>query len=142
MIQQQDTLTTSRGPVLVASASDSFQDILGQMIGRCGLAAARCPDDEPASLSLTRTQPCLVICDGDLPETAVSGMVMEVAARRIPLLVSTPDGASARDDGALPGVRRISFPVGQRAFDLLVGELLERSSPGTVVMDESQGKTI
>jgi len=128
MMQRADRLATPRGTVLVASASDSFLDIVGYMIGRCGFAPACCADDEPASISLSRTQACLVICDGDLPETTVSHMIAEVTARQIPLVVSVPFGALERDVAVLPGVQRISFPVGQKAFDLLMGDLLEPPS--------------
>ena len=125
MIQRSDGLAIRHGTVLVASASDSFLDILGYMIRRCGLNPESCAADEPAESSLSRTHPCLVICDGDLPETAAARMITEVTAQRVPLLVSMPHGLSEHSVGVLPGVQRLTFPVGQRAFASIVEALLE-----------------
>jgi hypothetical protein len=140
VIHRSDELAQSRGIILVASLSDSFQNILGHMIGRCGFTPAYCGEDEPASLSLSRTRPGLVVCDGDLPDAAASRLITEVTARRIPLLVSPAFGTSERDLGVPVGAHRLTFPLGQIAFGAMVDELLEPSTlPGAGDADPLPG---
>jgi hypothetical protein len=127
VIQQSNELARSRGNILVASVSDSFLSILGHMIGRCGFVPAYCGEDEPASLSLSRTQPRLVVCDGDLPKAAASRLITEATARRIPLLVS-PACATPEPDLPVPaGAHQLAFPLGQMAFGAMLDELVEPS---------------
>ena len=58
-----DGFVDSRGTVLVASGSSLFMNIVGDMLVDCGFTAAFPAESEAASLSVTRTQPALVICD-------------------------------------------------------------------------------
>ena len=123
-----DGQVTSRGTVLVASLSDSFQDILGHMVGLCGFIPAYCGENETVATSLSRTQPRFVVCDGDLPAKAGSHMLTEVTRRGIPLLVSVPFRSSGRDVLISTGTHTFAFPLGRVAFTAVVEELLQPST--------------
>ena len=134
IIAAVDGLATNRGTVLVASASDSFQDILGHMVEHCGFIPAYCAEHETVSTSLSRTQPRFVVCDGDLPAMAASHMVSEVTRRGIPLLVSVPYRSADRDVFIATGTHTFAFPLGEVAFSAVVEEILR---PPTASLGES-----
>ena len=118
---------TSRRTVLVASTSDVFLDILGAMIEEGGFRPAFCLQPEPASLSLTRTQPELVVCDCEILDRATNRLIGETLARGLPLLMTSPRGLSHADLGRLhipDRARWLRFPIGDDAFRLLLDETL------------------
>ena len=126
----------NRGTVLVASVSDSFQDIIGHMIGLCGFIPSYCADDETAETSLSRTQPRFVVCDGDLPSLPASLLLTEATRRGIPLLVSMPYRSSDRDVLISAGTHTFAFPLGKVAFSAVVDDLLQ---PPTLPNAEGPG---
>ena len=129
IIAEANQLTGHRGTVLVASESDSFQDILGHMLGSCGFTPSYRAEGETAETSLSRTQPRFVVCDGDLPARAASLMLTEATRRGIPLLFSVPYRSFDRDVLISAGTRSFTFPLGKVAFSAVVDELLHRSTP-------------
>ena len=122
-----DGFAVSRGAVFVASGSNLFMDIVGDMVTDSGLAVDFPRASEPALLSLMRTHPLLVICDRDAPAVNLVGVIGEASARHIPLLM-----AWARDQHddyaqglALPErVAWLTFPVGHDAFRSTIDGLL------------------
>lgn len=78
----------SRGVVLVASRSALFADIVGGMVSDSGFAPAFWAESEPAWLSITRTQPCIVICDCEGPRSDVQRLLSDASVRRVPVLLS------------------------------------------------------
>lgn len=115
----------NRGTVLVASMSDSYQDIIGHMIGLCGFIPSYCATDETAETSLSRMEPRFVVCDGDLPSMAASLLLAEATRRGIPLLVSMPYRSSDRDVLIQAGTHTFAFPLGKVAFSAIVDDLLQ-----------------
>jgi hypothetical protein len=120
--------------VLVASTSDLFLDILGTMIEQGGFRPAFCAQPEPASLSLTRTQPDVVVCDCETLDTATNRLIAETLARGLPLLMTTPRGLSEieLDRLHLPHrARWLRLPIGRTAFRTVLEELLAPPQPST-----------
>ena len=68
------------GTVLVASTNAAFAMAIGQMVIECGFKAAFPTEFEGPWLSLTRTQPRVVICDYDAQVGLVHRLIVE--ARR------------------------------------------------------------
>ena len=129
--------TASRGTALVASTSDSFRDILGEMVSRCGFLSAYCAHAETAAASLARTRPRVIVCDGDLPEATIARLRRAAATHRIPVLVSLPHGPSGQDVRLFAGAHRLAFPVAQLAFGAILEELLDGSiAPPTARLEE------
>jgi len=63
-------------------------NIIGDMLADCGLTVAFPAESEAAWLSITRTQPALVICDSGVPAASIKRLITEVASRRLPLLMA------------------------------------------------------
>jgi hypothetical protein len=114
--------------VLVASHSSVFVDIVSDMILGCGFAVATAVPAEPPWLSVTRTQPALVICDcgGASDGVNVKPLVVEVIARGLPMLLAV----AARDRDAtrrsiLPArVAWLDLPVDRAALRALMDRLM------------------
>lgn len=116
----------SRGTILVASASRLFADIIGELVVDSGFTPAYPTALEPARLSVARTQPCIVICDCNAPVKSIQRLILEVSARRIPVLLSPPQGEH-RADRALTLAHRVgwlTFPISRDAFSSTVDALL------------------
>jgi hypothetical protein len=60
-----DRRVESRGVVLIASASSAFADAVGALVRECEFTPTFPTGMEAPWLSVTRTQPRLVICDWD-----------------------------------------------------------------------------
>jgi len=122
-----DGFPVSRGTVFVASSSDLFMKIVGEMAASCGLSVVFPLTSEPAWLSVMRTRPSLVICDWDAPAANLAGVIGEAAARHVPLLMAwSRDQQEYYAQGlALPErVAWLTFPVGQDEFRSTVEGLL------------------
>ena len=142
MSQQLVEQVNRRGTVLLASTSSAFVDVVGEMITDCGFTPAVPAESEAPWLSLTRTQPVLVICDCNGSAVAVKRLIVEVVARRLPLLMT----AALDDDHAgstiLPDrVAWLAFPMTLEAFRAAIDALLpparalEEALTGTPVID-------
>jgi hypothetical protein len=124
-----DGRAESRGTILIASGSDSFADIVGEMVAAAGFSPAFLAGTESASLSLTRTQPAIVICDCDVAVESVRQLIVEVSARRIPMLLSGPGFADAPEWHAAQvrafghRVGCITLPMAPEAFNAAVDAL-------------------
>ena len=132
MSRQHNARETIRRTVLVASTSDLFLDILGTMIEQGGFRPAFCAQPEPASLSLTRTHPDLVLCDCEMLDTATNRLIAETLARGLPLLMTSPRGLSEieLDRLHLPDrARWLRFPIGHAEFRAALEEILPPPQP-------------
>lgn len=119
--------TTNRGTALVVSTSDSFRDILGDMVMRCGFLSAYSAHAETVAASLARTPPRLIVCDGDLSEGTLARLRSAAATHGIPVLVSLPRETLAQDVRVFAGAHRLVFPVAQLAFGAILDELVDGS---------------
>ena len=132
MSRQYNARERIRRTVLVASTSDLFLDILGTMIEQGGFRPAFCAQPEPAPLSLTRTQPDLVVCDCEILDTATNRLIAETLARGLPLLMTSPRGLSEIELHRLHlphRARWLRFPIGHAAFRAVLEEILAPPQP-------------
>lgn len=115
-----------RSTILVTSHSLAFVQIVGDMVSSGRFTVATMMPAEPAWLSLIRTQPVLVICDGGVPEERVRRLITETLARRLPLLLlgMTEEQESARERRLPPGVAWLPFPLARDVFESAIDELL------------------
>ena len=116
-----------RGTVLVISLSSAFVEIVGDMLVDSGFTLATSMSAEPASLSVTRTQPVLVICDGSLPDEMVGRLIPETIGRRLPLLMlGMSDQQKSARAGSVPiaGITWLEFPLSRAAFQAAIDALL------------------
>jgi hypothetical protein len=77
----------SLGIILIASANRQFADAIGYLVTESGFTPAFPSGLEAPWISVTRTQPRIVICDHDAPVKRLRRMIADVAARRVPLLM-------------------------------------------------------
>jgi hypothetical protein len=82
-----DSRVESLGTVLIASANRVFADAIGYLVTEIGFTPAFPVGLEAPWISVTRTQPCVVICDHDAPVKRLRRMIADVSARRVPLLM-------------------------------------------------------
>src|SRR5215208_645920 len=83
-----DTRITGLGTVLVTSTNQTFCDAVGHMVAASGFTPAFPVALEAPWLSVTRTQPSIVVCDYDAQVKGVKRLLAEASARRVPLLVA------------------------------------------------------
>jgi hypothetical protein len=116
----------SKGTVLVASTNAAFAATVGQMVLECGFKAAFPTEFEGPWLSLTRTQPRVVICDYDAQVGLVHRLIVESSARRVPLVICHASERSAAVTAFAPveRVRWLKLPVSPAAFGLVLGDLV------------------
>lgn len=126
MSRDGDEIRRHRNIVLIASASSVFIDIVGGMVGECGFEVTTPAPAEPAWLSVTRTQPALVICDCTEPASNVKRLVVEAVARELPLLiVATPQERAAAQSWPLPDcVAWLELPIARERFHSAITDLM------------------
>lgn len=127
-MQTQYGPAENRGTILVASSHALFTDLVGEMVGRCGFTAAYPAGREPSWLSLTRTQPCVVICDCSAPAEGIQRLITEASARQIPLVLSDARAKQRAEEGSLvlpQQVAWLTFPVTRDAFAALIDTVLQ-----------------
>jgi len=120
----------SLGIVLVASANSVFTETVGALVAECGYTPAFPTGMEVPWLSVTRTQPRLVICDWDDRVRRLRRMIIEVSARGVPLLMAYTAGKRG-SPMALVHVRRVAwqlFPVSAKELRLILAGLLPPDS--------------
>jgi hypothetical protein len=115
----------SKGTVLVASTNAAFATTVGQMVLDCGFKAAFPTEFEGPWLSLTRTQPRVVICDYDAQVGLVHRLIVESSARRVPLVICHASERSAALTAFAPveRVRWLKLPVSPAAFGQVLRDL-------------------
>ena len=119
MIWQNNERVGNRGTILVASNHAVFADIVGEMVATCGFAPAYSAGQEASWLALTRTQPCIVICDCSAPADGIQRLIVDASARHIPLILSDARMQQRVDEGSLllpPQVAWLTFPISRDAF--------------------------
>lgn len=121
----------SRGVVLVASRSALFADIVGGMVSDSGFAPAFWAESEPAWLSVTRTQPSIVICDSEAPRSDVQRLLSEASVRGVPVLLSRSPSGNDFEPVLSVGQRVgwFTFPSTRDAFQATLEGLMPAVSP-------------
>jgi hypothetical protein len=116
--QKATARVKTRATILIASPNGLFLDVIGAMVTDAGFMPAHQLGLEEASLQLTRTQPCIVICDCDGPPVPLQRFIDDVSARGIPLLLLTrkENAACARALNVPPRQTWLSFPVKEKTF--------------------------
>ena len=124
--RDDDDARRRRSVVLIGSASSVFVDIVGEMVRECGFETTTPAPAEPPWLSVTRTQPVLVICDCAGPELNVKRWVVETVARRLPLVIfAAPQEQAAAQTGPLPDhIAWLQFPIARSRFRTTIEELM------------------
>lgn len=140
MIWQNNERVGNRGTILVASSHAVFADIVGEMVAACGFAPAYSAGQEASWLALTRTQPCIVICDCSAPANGIQRLIVDASARHIPLILSDARMQQRVDDGSLvlpQQVAWLTFPISRVAFAAMLDAMLP--SPADVVRRVTAG---
>ena len=116
----------SKGRVLVASTNTAFATTVGSMVFECGFTPAFPTEFEGPWLSLTRTQPRVVICDFDAQVGLVHRLIVESSARRVPLVIFHASERSGAWTAFAPveRVRWLKFPMSPAAFGLVMRDLV------------------
>ena len=120
----------NRGTVLVASRDPLFLDIVSEMVVDSGFASASPVASEPAWLTLTRTHPCIVICDCDAPGAPTQRVIAEASARGISLILSgqqteqRTEHLIERKLTLVHDVGWLTFPISHEAFCSMLDALL------------------
>jgi hypothetical protein len=124
---QNEGRADERGTVLVASNHGLFADIVGEMVAWCGFTPVYPVSQEVSWRSLTRTQPCIVICDCSAPAEGIQRLIIEASTRHIPLVLSDTRMQQRLDDGSLllpQKVAWLTFPMSRDAFAAMLRGLL------------------
>jgi len=127
MPSQTAGTATTRGRILVASSNVMFTDIVGDLVAVCGFTPVYASAHEPSWRSLTRTQPCIVVCDCTPPAEGIERLIVEASARHTPLVLSdTRMQRSTRHDALLPlqRVAWLTFPIARDAFSAMIETLV------------------
>lgn len=113
-----DTRVAGLGTVLITSTNTVFAETVGAMVVASGFTPAVPKGSEAPWLSVTRTQPCVVICDYDAQVNGIKRLVAEAASRRVPLLVAyTAEPQADRSAfGLAERVTWLKFPVSPAEF--------------------------
>jgi hypothetical protein len=121
-----DRRVKSKGRVLVASTNTVFATTVGQMVFECGFTPAFPAEFEGPWLSLTRTQPRVVICDFDAQVGLVHRLIVESSVRRVPLVIFHASERSAALTAFAPveRVRWLKFPMSPAAFGQVLRDLV------------------
>jgi hypothetical protein len=134
-----DTRIESLGVILVASTNMNFAEAVGHMVAEIGYTAAFPAGLEAPWLSVTRTQPRVVICDYDAPVRRIRRLIAEVSTRRVPLLIAHTAEPRANKSlfSLLKRVTWLTFPASTAAVQRALSDLvLPDSDRGIPHQDE------
>lgn len=127
MVPQTERLLP-RATILVVSGSPAFEKIASQLLTADGFAAACAFEWEAARLSVTRTQPRVVLFDGTSTAAFVHLVAAEAAARGIPLVLAHHESelhdALAAARTRMPHVAGIALPLSADALRAVVATVL------------------
>ena len=124
----------NRGTILVASTNRAFVGTVGEMVADNGFRPAYPEEREAAWLSVTRTQPCIAICDCEGPVEPIQRLILEAWARHVPVLASMPEQSIDARVLKLRRVARFALPTSREALGAMLDALLARTvgaAPGT-----------
>jgi hypothetical protein len=118
------------GTVLVASTNAIFATAIGQMVSESGFTPAFPAEFEGPWLSLTRTQPRVVICDADAPVARLDRLIAEASSRRVPLVMAqtTDPHAIASRIAPVERVIWLRLPAVRASFRQLLRGLVPPTS--------------
>lgn len=116
----------SLGMVLVASTDTVLAAAVGRMVSQSGFTPAFPTGFEGPWLSVTRTQPHVVICDWDAPVARLQRLIVETAARRVPLVIvhRTEPSPVLPTLASVERVTWIKFPVSAATFGRVLADLM------------------
>lgn len=116
----------SLGPVLVASTNTGFATAIGQMLIEAGFTPRLPARFEGPWLSVTRTQPRVVICDCDAPVEQIPRLIAEASSRRVPLVMVHTAERSATSGGSASAERVtwLRLPVSPTEFRRMLRDLV------------------
>ena len=137
MQSQYDGRAENRGTILVSSSHTLFTDLVGEMVARCGFLPAFPSSGEAPWLSLTRTQPLIVICDCSAPAEGIQQLIVEASSRGIPLVLSDARTKQRAENGSLVLPQRVTwltFPVSRDSFVALLDEVLRPPADTTILV--------
>jgi hypothetical protein len=132
VVANADARVESLGIILVASADSVFADAVGDLVAESGFTPAFPVGLEAPWISVTRTQPRVVICDYDAPVKRQRRLIAEVSARRVPLLMAHT-AETHGNPAALARVERVTwqrFPVSANEFFRVLADLVPPDPDG------------
>jgi len=119
--------TRGMDTILIVSRSAVFADVLSAMVVAAGFRPSFPAGTESVGLTMTRTQPRLVICDCSNAVDNIQRFLVEISARGLPLMLCEPLDAPAIDR-ELARARRVvwfTLPISRDAFRTLIDGLLD-----------------
>lgn len=119
--------TRGMDTILIVSRSPVFADILSAMVVAAGFRPLFPAGTESVGLTMTRTQPRLVICDCSNAVDNIQRFLVEVSSRGLPLMLCEPLDVPAIDR-ELATARRVvwfTLPISREAFRTLIDGLLD-----------------
>jgi hypothetical protein len=119
--------TRASDAILIVSRSAAFADILAEMVVAAGFRPSVPSGDESVALTMTRTQPRVVICDCSNAVDNIQRFLVEVSSRGLPLMLCEPLDVPAidREVAATRGVVWFTLPISRDAFRSLIEGLLD-----------------
>jgi hypothetical protein len=116
----------SLGPVLIASTNTDFAAAIGQMVIESGFTPAFPARFEGPWLSVTRTQPRVVICDHDAPVERIHRLIAEVSSRRVPIMMvhTAERSATSAEFASVERVTWLRLPASPTAFRGILRDLV------------------
>jgi len=119
--------TRGMDTILIVSNSAVFADVLSAMVVTAGFRPSFPAGTESVALTMTRTQPRLVICDCSNAVENIQRFLVEISSRGLPLMLCEPLDVPAIDR-ELASARRVvwfTLPISRDAFRTLIDGLLD-----------------
>jgi hypothetical protein len=119
--------TRGMDTILIVTRSAMFADILAAMVVAAGFRPLFPAGTESVALTMTRTQPRVVICDCSNPVDNIQRFLVEVSSRALPLMLCEPLDVPAIDREVATAKRVVWFtlPISREAFTALIERLLD-----------------
>jgi hypothetical protein len=113
--------------ILIVSGSAVFADILSSMVVAAGFRPSFPAGTESPSLTITRTQPRLVICDCSNAVDNIQRFLVEISLRALPLMLCEPLDVPAIDRELATARKMVWFtlPISRDAFRAMIDGLLD-----------------
>jgi hypothetical protein len=119
--------TRGMDTILIVSRSAVFADVLSAMVVAAGFRPSFPAGTESVALTMTRTQPRLVICDCSNAVDNIQRFLVEVSSRGLPLMLCEPLDVPAIDRELATARQVVWFrlPIASDAFRALIDGLLD-----------------
>jgi hypothetical protein len=113
--------------ILIVSRSAAFADVLSTMVVAAGFRPSFPAGTESVALTMTRTQPRVVICDCSNAVDNIQRFLVEVSSRGLALMLCEPLDVPAIDRELATAKRVVWFtlPISRDAFRALIDGLLD-----------------